>query len=137
MRDADYMRFYEICEGGGPKRNYVLKSMSRSGAFARSTALRALRMEQKGAQTSTLWPKTEAELVTMNVEKCQERQNVSIAFGPTALVLGKSATRGPKTEAELAAVIISKFQKRKNASIACRPTTPVRQNKCDTWAKAR
>ena len=99
--------------------------MSRSGAFARSTALRALRMEQKGAQTSTLWPKTEAELVTMNVEKCQERQNASIAFGPTALVLGKSATRGPKTEAELATLIISKFQKRKNASIACRPTAPV------------
>ena len=86
-------------------------------------------MEQKGAQTSTLWPKTEAELVTMTVEKCQERQNASIVFGPTALVLGKSATRGPKTEAELAAVIISKFQKRKNASIACRPTAPVRQKK--------
>ena len=63
----------------------------------------------------------------MNVEKCQERQNASIAFGPTALVLGKSATRGPKTEAELAAVIISEFQKRKNASIACRPTAPARK----------
>ena len=67
-------------------------------------------MEQKGAQTSTLLPKTEAELVTMNVEKCQERQNASIAFGPTALVLGKRATRGPKAEAELATVIISNFK---------------------------
>ena len=64
----------------------------------------ALRAEQKGAQTSTLWPKTEAELVTMNVDQFQERQNASIVCGPTALVLGKSAIRGPKTEAELAAV---------------------------------
>ena len=65
----------------------------------------------------------------MNIQKAQKLQNASIACGPTAVVLGKSATRGPKTEAELATVIISKFQKRKNASIACRPTTPVRQKK--------
>ena len=46
-------------------------------------------MEQKAAQTSTLWPKTAAELVTMNVENFQERQNASIGCGPTALVLEK------------------------------------------------
>ena len=42
-----------------------------------------------------------------------------------------------KTEAELATVKFQKVQKVKKASIACRPTAPVRQKKCDTWAKAR
>ena len=89
--------------------------------------VKALRMKQKGAQTSTLWPKTETELVTMNVDKFQERQNASIVCGPTALVLKKVRHGEAKTEAELATVIISEFQKLENASIACRPTAPARK----------
>ena len=94
----------------------------------RSFSLRNPQRRSFGKKVRPGEAKTEAELATVQFQKFQKVKKASIACGPTALVLGKSATRGPNTEAELAAVIISKFQKRKNASIACRPTAPVLKN---------
>ena len=55
-----------------------------------------MKKRRNSAQKATMGPKTQADLAVVKFQNLLKLKIVSIACGPTALVLNKSATRGPK-----------------------------------------